>query len=192
MQWLTRHVTGALLAGLVALLPMAGFAFSVVYLEKSIASSWMASQSWYFPGLGLLAGAASLYVVGLTVSTFVGRWFWKRLDSVLDAVPALGSLYQTFKQILGYGQNKDAIFQSVVMIPGDSGSEIGLVTNEITVLGSSRLVVYIPEAPNPTAGRLVLIEASRVVPVPASVSDTMRALISVGKSPLAWPAATQP
>jgi len=190
MQRLTRHLTRSLLAGLVALLPLGGFAFTVIYLEKSLAASWMAAQRWYFPGLGLLAAAVALYVVGLTVTTVVGRWAWNRIDALLDSVPALGSLYQTFKQILGYGTSKDAVFQSVVMIPAESGSEIGLVTNEINTPGEpKRYVVFVPESPNPTAGRLLLIEASRVVPIPASVSDTMKTLISAGKSPLPWPTA---
>ncbi|MSR58002.1 MAG: hypothetical protein EXS05_10040, partial [Planctomycetaceae bacterium] len=48
-------VTRCLLAGLVALLPIGGFVLTVVYLERSIAESWLARQPFYFPGLGLIA-----------------------------------------------------------------------------------------------------------------------------------------
>src|SRR5260221_7891069 len=129
-----KHVSRCFLAGIVALLPIGGLVFTVVYLEVTIAGSWLANQPWYFPGLGLLATAAVIYLIGLTVSTFLGRWLWKRVDLGFDSLPALGRLYQTLKQIIGYGEGKDAIFQPVVLIRGSQpdGSELGLVTNQTT------------------------------------------------------------
>src|SRR5882724_9528795 len=134
MQFLSKHISKCFLAGIVAMLPIAGFVFTVVYLEATIAGSWLARQPYYFPGLGLLATAAAIYLIGLTVSTFLGRWLWKRVDMLFDSLPALGRLYQTLKQIIGYGEGKDAIFHRVVLIRGaePDGSELGLVTNETT------------------------------------------------------------
>src|SRR6185295_15474767 len=118
MKFLSQHITRCSLAGIVALLPIGGFVITVVYLEASIAGSWLAKQPYYFPGLGLLATAAAIYLIGLTVSTFLGQWLWKRVDLLFDSLPALGRLYQTLKQIIGYGEGKDAIFQRVVLIRG--------------------------------------------------------------------------
>src|SRR5262245_42312136 len=187
MQILSKHMSRCFLAGLVALLPIGGFVFTVVYLEKSIAGSWLARQPYYFPGLGLLATAAAIYGIGLTVSTFLGRWFWNRIDLLFDGLPALGRLYQTLKQIIGYGEGKDAIFQRVILIRGSApdGSELGLVTNETTDdSGARQLIVFIPGAPNPTSGRLIVIDAARTVPLSISVSDALKTLLSVGKTPL--------
>src|SRR5262245_21878357 len=99
MSYLTRHISRCFLAGLVALLPIGGFILTVVYLESAISESWLARQPWYVPGFGLLATAAGIYAIGLTVSTFIGRWAWNKLDFVLDSLPMLGRLYQTLKQI---------------------------------------------------------------------------------------------
>jgi uncharacterized membrane protein len=187
MSWITRHVTRCLLAGIVALLPIGGFVAGVVWLEMTISGSWLARQPWYFPGLGLIASAIGVYLIGLTVSTFVGRWVWSKIDFLFDSLPMLGRLYQTLKQIVGYGEGKDAIFQRVVLVPNgqNEGHELGLVTNSIAgESGAQRLVVFVPDAPNPTAGRLVVIEATDVQPVPMSVNDALKALLSVGKAPL--------
>jgi uncharacterized membrane protein len=187
MQFISRHVSKCFLAGIVALLPIGGFVLTVVYLESLIAGSWLARQPYYFPGLGLIATAAIIYGIGLTVSTFLGRWLWKKVDLVFDSLPALGRLYQTLKQIIGYGEGKDAIFQRVVLIRGaePDGAELGLVTNETTEGASSRkLIVFVPGAPNPTAGRLIVIDADRTTPLPITVNDALKTLLSVGKTPL--------
>lgn len=187
MQIISRHITQCFLAGIVALLPIGGFVLAVFYLESMIASSWLARQPWYFPGLGLLATAVIIYLIGLTVSTFLGRWAWKRVDVLFDSLPALGRLYQTLKQIIGYGEGKDAIFQRVVLIRGSEpdGSELGLVTNETTdESGAMKLIVFVPGAPNPTVGRLIVINGDRTIPLSISVSDALKTLLSVGKTPI--------
>src|SRR5262249_21028595 len=160
---------------------------TVVYLEATIAGSWLAKQPYYFPGLGLLATAAAIYLIGLTVSTFFGRWLWKRVDVLFDSLPALGRVYQTLKQIIRYWEGKNAIFHRVVLIRGSEpdGSELGLVTNETTDgAGARKLIVFVPGAPNPTTGRLIVIDAKCTVPLSVSVSDTLKTLLSVGKTPV--------
>ncbi len=187
MNILSTHISRCFLAGIVALLPIGGFVFTVVYLEATIAGSWLARQPFYFPGLGLLATAAAIYLIGLTVSTFLGRWLWTRVDLVFDSLPALGRLYQTLKQIIGYGEGKDAIFQRVILIRGSEpdGSELGLVTNETTdASGVRKLVVFVPGAPNPTTGRLIVIDESRTTALAVTVNDALKTLLSVGKTPL--------
>ncbi len=187
MQFFSKHISRCFLAGIVALLPIGGFVFTVVYLEATIAGSWLAKQPYYFPGLGLLATAAAIYLIGLTVSTFLGRWLWQRVDLLFDSLPALGRLYQTLKQIIGYGEGKDAIFQRVILIRGSEpdGSELGLVTNQTTdETGATRLIVFVPGAPNPTAGRLIVIDAERTIPLSVTVNDALKTLLSVGKTPV--------
>jgi len=182
---ITKHVSRCFLAGIVALLPIGGFVVTVAYLESLLAGSWLAKQPWYFPGLGLLATGALIYLIGLTVSTFLGRWLWNRVDRLFDSLPALGRLYQTLKQIVGYGEGKDAIFVRVVLIRGSEpdGSELGLVTNEtVDAAGATKLVVFVPGAPNPTIGRLIVIDAAHTTPLAMTVSDALKTLLSVGKT----------
>jgi uncharacterized membrane protein len=190
MRALTRHLQRSFVAGVVALLPVGGTVLMVVYLESSVARSWLAEQPFYFPGLGLLLAAAIIYLVGLTVSTFLGRWVWGRVDRTLDRLPALGQLYQTLKQLFGYGEGSEAVFKEVVLLrpPGQRTEEIGLVTNRLAHAGDQELlVVFVPGAPNPTSGRMLFVPAGLARTVDVAVSDVLRTLVSVGTVPLPVP-----
>ena len=185
MQSIRRHVTRCAVAGIVALLPLGGLLLTVVYLESQIASGWLKEQGYYFFGIGLLLVAVVIYLIGLLVSTFLGRWTWNLMDRLLDQLPLLGSLYQTLKQVIGYGEGPDAVFRRVVLIPSRDldGDEIGLVTNETRRGTGERLTVFVPSAPTPTTGRLVLIDANKVRPIEMSVSEALKTLVSIGSLP---------
>jgi len=184
MKTLWNHLARCFLAGIVALLPIGGAVLAVGWVEASIAESGLTRLPFYFPGFGILAAAALIYLIGLAVSTFVGRWIWNRADRLLDRLPGLGRLYQTVKQVLGYGEGKDAVFLGVVLVPSRDlqGEEIGLITNEIAdAQGRRKLVVFVPGAPSPTAGRMLIVDEDRVRRVALPVSDALKALLSVGK-----------
>lgn len=185
MNAVIQHLTKCFIAGIVALLPVGGLVLTIVYMEYSIAQSWLAQQEFYFPGMGILAVAILVYLIGLAVSNFIGRWLWELVDSVLKKLPLIGSIYQTLKQVLGYGEGEGAFFQGAVLVPSRDlvGEELGLVTNRITdEKGVDKLVVFIPGAPNPSAGRMLIIEEERVRPLAMPVNQGMKALVSVGKT----------
>ena len=185
MKRIRKHITSSLLAGIVAILPVGGLIITIGYLESTISSSWLSKMPFYFPGFGLIAAVIFIYLIGFAVTTFIGKWIWKRVDSILDKLPALGSLYQTLKQILGYGEGEDAIFYEAVLVPSRNiqSDELGLVTNKITDdKGNTKLVIFVPGVPNPTSGRLILIDKESVKPLAMPVNDTLKALVSMGKT----------
>lgn len=185
MKRLKKHIAGNLIAGIVAILPIGGLIITIGYLESTISSSGLSKMPFYFPGAGLLAAFIVIYLIGLAVTTFVGKWIWNRVDRILDKLPALGSLYKTLKQILGYGEGKDAIFHEAVLIPSKDyqSEELGLVTNKITDdEGNTKLVIFIPGVPNPTSGRLVVMDRELVKPLAMPVNETLKALVSMGKT----------
>lgn len=185
MKKIYKHITGSLIAGIVALLPVGGLIFIIGYLESTISSSGLSYMPFYFPGFGLLAAAIFIYLIGLLVTTFIGKWIWKRVDSIIDKLPALGRIYQTLKQILGYGEGKDAIFYEVVLVPSKDikSEELGLVTNKIVdAEGKTKLVIFIPGVPNPTSGRLIVMDKELVKPLSMPVNEALKTLVSMGKT----------
>lgn len=187
MNALFGHLTRCMVAGLVALLPIGGTVLLVMYLEASISKSWLAEQEFYFPGAGLLAVLLIVYMIGLLVSTFLGRWVFRRIDALLNALPALGRLYGTLKEILGYGQGKEAMFHEVVLVKsvGAKAEELGLVTQRLKDAdGAERLVVFVPGAPNPTSGRLLLLDPRDARSLALPVNEALKALVTVGKTEL--------
>lgn len=179
-----HHVSRCLVAGIVALLPIGGAAVTFVWLENAISQGGLRGQSFYFPGLGLLLAIAAVYVCGLFVTTFLGRWLWRTVDRMLERLPLLGDLYQSLKEILGYDTSKGRFFEAVALVRTDGGDEFGLVTGECTIEGQPRAIVFVPGSPNPANGRLVLVARGELRRVDVRVGPTLRALVAMGKSPL--------
>jgi len=184
MGFLSRHFTRCFIAGIVALLPIAGLIASVVYLEYTISRSWLSQQPWYIPGLGIVFMILAVYLIGLVISTFLGQLLWGTVERLLKSMPVLGPLYTTLQQILGYGEGPGALFEKVVLVPGrETGAwELGLVTGQVHNPSGEQLVVFVPGAPNPMSGRLIVIPTADTRAAPMSVNDAMRALVAVGKS----------
>ncbi len=185
MNAISRHFTKNILAGLVAILPIGGLILTIGYLETSISSAGLTRLPFYFPGLGILLVLVLIYLIGLILTTFIGKWLWNVIDKVLNSLPALGKLYQTLKQILGYGEGEDAIFQQTVLVPaqGGCGQEIGLVTNRVQLPdGTENLVIFIPGSPNPTTGRLIIAHPDKITLTKAPVNTAFKILLAAGKS----------
>lgn len=181
----TRHVTRCLIAGVVALLPLGGAVLTVAWIEGALSGGFLADQPFYFPGLGLLLALVLVYATGLLFTTFLGRWLWTRMDRLLERVPLLGDLYQSLKEILGYDTARERFFQGVVLVQSDEGLELGLITGEDRGPdGRSRALVFVPGSPNPTNGRLLLMEPEKLRRLEVRAADALKALVSMGKTSL--------
>ncbi len=182
----TRHLTRCLVAGIVAMLPMGGAVFTIVWLENAITSSWrQQAESWYFPGLGLLLALLAVYLVGFFVTTFLGRWLWRSVDRLLEKLPVMGTLYQSLKEVLGYDSSRGRFFEGVVAVRADEGYEIGFITGQSPGPdGSPHTLVFVPSSPNPTNGKLLLVEPGQLKKLDVRTADALRALVSMGKTSL--------
>ena len=183
MKTPTRHVTRCLVAGIVALLPMGGVVLGIAWLESTLSQSWRDEVGWYFPGLGLLLALTTTYAVGLFVTTFFGRWLWRRLDRVLERLPLVGTLYQSLKEVLGYDSGRGRFFEAVVAVRVEDGFEIGLVTGRTAGPdGTPHAIVFVPSSPNPSNGRIVLVPPDRLQRLDLRVADALRGLVAMGKT----------
>lgn len=186
MQSPMAHVTRCFVAGIVALLPIGGIGITILWLESVLSSGWLRDQRFYFPGLGLMLAMVAIYLTGVVATTFVGRYLWKFLDRGLERLPLFGTLYQSLKEILGYDSSKDHFFRGVVAVPSVTGHELGLITGECQGHdGKARTLVFVPGAPNPATGRLLLVPPRELLTLDLRASDVLRALVSLGKTPLA-------
>lgn len=161
----------------------------VATFENMISNSGLSKLPFYFPGLGILLAALSVYAIGLAVTTFIGNWIWSKIDQLLKKLPALGRLYNTLKQILGYGDGKDALFHETVLVSlnHNSSRELGLVTNRVKdESGQEKWIVFVPGVPNPTTGRMLLISPEDVTRINLPVSDTIKSIVAMGKTDQKW------
>src|SRR5688572_4283744 len=170
-----RHFTRCMVAGIVALPPMGGAVLTVAWLESTLSESWRGSVRWYFPGLGLVLALIAIYLIGLFVTTFAGRWLWRTGDRLLERVPAIGMLYQSLKEVLGYDSSRERFFRGVVAVNAGEGYELGFVTGEAAGPdGTPHTLVFVPGAPNPTNGKLLLVEPARLQRLDVRTGDALR------------------
>ena len=184
-----KHFTSCFFAGLIAILPVGGLILVLYKMDETI-DPLLKSVPFDFPGRGIIAAVILIYLLGLMVTTVVGRWLWSGVDRLLERLPGLAILYQTLKQILGYGAGKDALFQKVVLIrdSGTGAMEMGLVTEEVSIEGQPpHWSVFLPGSPNPALGRMVLIQPQHCVPTQIPVDVAIKALLSTGKTGLSSP-----
>ncbi len=188
MSTVLKHFSRCIIAGIIAILPIGGTILFVVYVESELADSWIGKQDFYFPGMAILACGVFLYLLGLVVSSVLGKWIISLLDRLLRSLPALGRLYSTLKQILGYSEGgEDALFRRAVLVDSPYGDsvELGLVTNEmLDEKGLRKVLVFLPGSPNPATGRLILIPEGKVHPLDIQVSDALKTVLSVGATSL--------
>lgn len=128
MERIRRHFIVCLITGFVTVLPIGGTILLIVYAEKSL--SPLIPAQFYVPGEGLLLVIVLLYLLGLTLTSVIGRWLRDALDSALSSIPGIGTIFRTLKQILGFDAGEGALFQKVVLVQNESvgSTEIGLVT----------------------------------------------------------------
>ncbi|MCA8969567.1 MAG: DUF502 domain-containing protein [Planctomycetes bacterium] len=184
MNAVVKHVTRAMIAGIVALLPIGGTILGFVWIEGTLAAAWKSVPSlapYYVPGLGVVAVLVSIYLIGLAITTFVGRYLWALFDRLLDSLPLLGSLYRSLKQILGYGEGRDALFERVVWVRSreQDAEELGLVTKE--GVDPESTLVFVPGSPNPATGRLLRLRPDVLRPAHMTVHAALKTLVALGK-----------
>jgi len=151
-------------------------------------------------------GAAALFILAIVVIGRATRWLlFQRLLGVLEQavaqMPMVGKVYSATRDIArAFGGERKTAFTRVVMLewPGRGRYVIGFVTREALDAGSSRasdhlLNVFVPHAPNPTSGFLVVVDHDAVIPVDMSVEEGMKLVISVGVvgPPVRRPSAAQ-
>ncbi|QKT04637.1 DUF502 domain-containing protein [Ectothiorhodospiraceae bacterium 2226] len=174
------HFWGHFLAGALALLPLLAVLAAARYIERLAAGTWLAAQPFYVPGLGILLAVLGTYLFGLLLSTVVGRWVWDALERRLARMPTLGLMYRTVQQVLHQQPQGEGLFKRVVWVRSEGREELGFVTAEATDDG--RLWVFLPAAPNPTAGRLLALAPHCVAPASLSVAEGVRHVVSLGSA----------
>jgi uncharacterized membrane protein len=132
--------------------------------------------------LGCVLGL--LYFLGLVVSTRLAKF----IDWVMSRVPVVTTIYHTVRgvfQSLG-NQKGPGRFKRVVSVAfGGPGLRVpGFVTQTMREAATGRTIlsVFVPFAPLPTSGFVLLVPEDDVVDLGWSVNETMQGIVSGGLS----------
>lgn len=132
-----------------------------------------------------------IFVVGLFVSTTtVGERAVDYFDSFISRIPAVGGIYDSFRQMSDVVLESDVRnFRDVKLVefPHDGAYTLGFVTTQTPeqLSGPTRhpemLTLFLPLAPNPVmGGHLVHMPRDKVIDVDMTVEEGIRAVVTSG------------
>ena len=141
-------------------------------------------QDFVSPIVALGCALALLYFLGLFVSTRLARF----IDWLMSRVPVVTTIYQAVRgvfQSLGNPKGPGRFKRVVSVAYGGPGLRVpGFVTQSMRDPGTGRTIlsVFVPFAPLPTSGFVLLVAEEDVVDLGWTVNETMQGIVSGGLS----------
>ncbi|HTX23781.1 MAG TPA: DUF502 domain-containing protein [Steroidobacteraceae bacterium] len=139
------------------------------------------------PGLGIVFALIVLLVTGLAVTNLVGRQLVVYWEGLLQRIPLVRSVYSGVKSFAESVLTSSHSFRQVVAVeyPRPGIWSIGFVTAEDVAevsakTGEPLVCVFISPAPNPTAGFIILVPRSQLIPLDMSVDAAMKMIVTCG------------
>ena len=123
-----------------------------------------------------------ILLVGVVGRHVFVRYLIRFGDSLLHRIPVIRSVYKTSQELIQTIFSSDTrAFKQVVLVPfpRDGSLAIGLVAREGPE-NSERVPVFVPTAPNPTSGYLVLYTHEQLIPLKMSIEEAFRYIVSAG------------
>lgn len=140
------------------------------------------------PGLGLIIAITFFVIIGWITRNFLGRFFIRISENIVERVPIINTIYGAIKQILEtiMASQSDA-FKEVVMFeyPRKGIWVLGFVTGstkgEVQSLTDTETVnVFLPTTPNPTSGFLLFLPKKDITYMKMTVEEGIKMIVSGG------------
>jgi uncharacterized membrane protein len=189
MKAVLKHVRTFIFRGLLAVVPLVLCLFVIRFLylavDQKAANLIEKVVGFRIPGLGIVLVLLILYLLGLAVSNWAGKQVFRVIERVMERIPILKTVYHLGKQ---FGTalslpEKNAFKRAVLVEHFKPGvHSIAFVTGEVVdgKSGERLLRLFIPTAPNPTTGFMVMVASDKVRDLPWTVQEAMNAVISGG------------
>lgn len=183
---------GIFLRGALTTLPIALTVYCVYWVgvtaEAVLAAPIKAlvEEANYWPGMGLVAGFAVLFAVGLAVNAYVVRRVLRFGEGLVLRVPVIRTLYSAIRdvtQLVDQGARRGEL-RRVVTVPFGPGRVIGFVTQEHGEFlgpghGDDLVAVYLPMSYQ-IGGYTVYLPRSDIRETSMSVEQAMRVVLTGG------------
>lgn len=141
------------------------------------------------PGVGLVVTIAIILLTGVLTRLYIGKKIIKAGDALFARLPFGRTIYQATKQVLHSTISKDGekSKRKVVLVeyPKAGSYAIGFLTGKwkkpITDGETEEeTMVFVPTAPNPTSGFLLIVPESSIITTDMSPEEASKILISGG------------
>ena len=196
---LTARLKDGFVAGLILVAPLAVTLFvlrilvtwALQFIDPVVAELGLVSAT---ANIELVAQVVAVVLIvtaltalGLLAQWSVGRHLFGNLGKTVNFVPLVNTIYASVRQVATAIVERDSRYESVVLVeyPRDGLYSIGLVTGEgrdsiDAVAGEQAYAVFLPNSPNPTGGRLVMVPESQIHETDMSVREGMGMIVTTG------------
>jgi len=180
MSRLFDHLRNKLVAGAFAAVPVAIVVYAAIWIEENT-KALAAPTGVKFPGLGVLLVLAGVYLLGLLVTSVVGRLLFGLANAVFRRVPGLKLIYQVWKDLLVVAPDQAGMFHQCVLVPvGEGRAQVGFTSGRALPGDPKSICVFLPNIPNPISGRLVIVPREVCTPLKLSVEEAFKFQLSSG------------
>ena len=188
LKFLQRHF----LTGLLSITPLAitGWILWRFYvLISGTMRPWLqrvpaiseAYPDFFLTLIGLVIFLLAITLVGLFTRNLIGMAFFRLVERLIERIPVVKSLFGVTKQISAvFLQDRRTAFEKVVLFayPREGLYSMGFVTRDDE---HDELVnVFLPTAPNPTSGYMLLIPRRQLAVLSIPVEEAIKLIVSGG------------
>ena len=140
----------------------------------------------------LLIAMMILFLIGFFVRSFLGRRLYRLAEMVVERIPLINKIYIWVRQISeAFLAQRQTLFKEVVLIqyPRPGIYSVAFVTAPVApdfrrilppAQGEEFVALFIPTTPNPTSGLMIVAPRTDLTPLPISVADAMKLIVSAG------------
>jgi len=189
MKSLFKHIRTYIFRGLLAVVPLvlSFFVIRFLYLavDQKVANLIEKVVGFRIPGLGIVLVLLILYLLGLGASHWAGKQVFGLIGRMMERIPIIKTIYHVGKQFsTALSLPEKQAFKRAVLVehfkPGVHS--VAFVTGETTdAKNGERLIkLFIPTAPNPTTGFVVMVAPDKVRDLSWTVPEAMNVVISGG------------
>jgi uncharacterized membrane protein len=189
MKGVFKHVRMFVFRGLLAIVPLAlcylVVRFLYLTIDRKVAGPIERIAGVPIPGLGILLVLLALYLLGLAASNWLGKRVFGVIERIMERIPVVKTIYHVGRQFgTALSLPEKQAFKRAVLVehfkPGVRS--IAFVTGEAVdaATGEKLYRLFIPTAPNPTTGFMVIVPQVRVQDLSWTVQEAMNAVISGG------------
>lgn len=186
MRRIKDFFTNTFIGGVVVVLPILIFAYLINWivsffgnLVDPIVKLFPIALNIYFSKfIAFVVVLFVLFSIGLFIRTRIGQSFFSWFEeNFLKKLPFYSTIRETVIQFIG---NDKTPFSKVVLVKpyGGNAKMIGFVTSK---LDEGRYTIFVPTAPNPTSGFVIILEEKHIEHLAISAEEAMRTIIGLGR-----------
>ncbi len=189
-----KTINRRFISGLLAILPLAatvGLLYWLAVTAESLLGGLLQAilpDILYIPGMGLLAAAGLIFLIGFMLDAWLFRWIFERADRLMSQIPLVRSIYMGVRDFADYfsEENRRRNFSRPVVVHfGDGRRLMGLVTREDfeslpdTLGGENDVAVYLPMSFQ-IGGYTIMLPRDQVETVDMPAEDALKYILTGG------------